>query len=105
MTSIKFLKGSLGSGKSFFIKYLTIYLTNQGKNVLLSITIGAMASRHLPIVETIHAQYKIPIGGYMNTLIEPNNTLQKLRPIDVFIINEMSLLTNIMLNSIYTRIK
>jgi len=105
MTWYKFLKGSLGSGKSFFIKYLTIYLTNQGKNVLLSITIGAMASRDSPIVETIHAQYKISIRGYINTLIKHNNTLQKLRPIDVFIIDKMLLLTNIMLSSIYTRIK
>ncbi len=64
-----------------------------------------MASRHSPIAEIVHAQYKIPIHGYMNTLIELNNTLQKLRLIDVFIIDEMSLLTNIMLNSIYTKIK
>jgi len=34
-------KKTLGSGKSFFIKYLTNYLTNQGKRVLILATTSA----------------------------------------------------------------
>ncbi len=75
------------------------------KKVLILTTIGAMASKLSLATEIVHTWYKIPICGYLYTLIEPNNTLQKLRLIDVFIIDEMSLLTNMMLSSIYTKIK
>jgi ABC-type polar amino acid transport system ATPase subunit len=40
------LEGILGSGKTFFVKYLTHYFQTQGKNVLLTtITIGSKALR------------------------------------------------------------
>jgi hypothetical protein len=55
MTWIKFLEGTPRSNKSFFIKYLTNYLTNQNKKVLIS-TINVVASILLPIAKT-YAQY------------------------------------------------
>jgi hypothetical protein len=64
-----------------------------------------MESRLSLATRIIHIEYKILICGYLYTLIKPNNTLQKLKLIDVFIIDQMSLLTNITLSSIYTRIK
>jgi hypothetical protein len=91
MTWIKFLEGTLGSGKSFFIKYLTKYLikylTNQGKKLLILAT-SLVEIKLSPSTKIVHAQYKIPIWGYLYTLVEPNNTLQKLRLTYVFIIDE-----------------
>jgi len=49
------------------------------KKVLILTTIGAMASKLSLATEIVHTWYKIPICGYLYTLIEPNNTLQKLR--------------------------
>jgi hypothetical protein len=49
------------------------------KKVLILTTIGAMASRLLLATRRVHTWCKIPICGYLYTLIEPNNTLQKLR--------------------------
>ncbi len=60
-----------------------------------------MESRLSLTTKIIHT-IQIPICGYLYILI---NTLQKLKLINVFIIDEMSLLTNIMLSSIYTRTK
>lgn len=91
MTWIKFLEGTLGSGKSFFIKYLTKYLikylTNQGKKLLILAT-SLVEIKLSPSTKIVHAQYKIPIRGYLYTLVEPNNMLQKLRLTYVFIIDE-----------------
>lgn len=78
MTWIKFLEGTLGSGKSLFIKYLTNYLinylTNQGKKVLILAT-SVVVIKLSPTTKIVHAQYKIPIWGYLYILVKPNNTL------------------------------
>lgn len=95
MTWIKFLKRTPRNNKSFFIKYLT----NQGKNVLISTSVTT--SRLLPIAKIIHTQYL-----YMDIYILWSNLIiHYKRFTNVFFLYEMSLLTNIMLSSIYTNIK
>jgi type II secretory ATPase GspE/PulE/Tfp pilus assembly ATPase PilB-like protein len=41
-TSLHILEGTLGSGRTFLIKYLTQYFQMQNKNVLLTTTSGAV---------------------------------------------------------------
>lgn len=55
MTWIKFLRQPPRNNKSFFIKYLANYLTNQIKKVLISTSV--MASWLSPTIKTVHAQY------------------------------------------------
>jgi hypothetical protein len=104
MTWIKFIEGTHGN-HVIIHKIFNKIFNKPKKKVLVLTTIGAMASGLLLATRIVHTWYKTPICGYSYTLIEPNNTLQELRLIDVFIIDEMSLLTNIMLSCIYTKKK
>jgi hypothetical protein len=41
--------------------------------------------------------FKIPIRGYLNTIIEPNTTLKKIKQAYLIVIDEMSMRTSIVL--------
>jgi type II secretory ATPase GspE/PulE/Tfp pilus assembly ATPase PilB-like protein len=55
------LKGTFGSGKTLFVKYLTHYLQTQGKNVFLITTTGASILRLSQHACLINTQFKIQV--------------------------------------------
>jgi ATP-dependent exoDNAse (exonuclease V) alpha subunit len=86
-----------GSGKSFFIKYITQYFQWKGKTVVLSRTTGAAALRLCKTANTIHTTFRIPIQGYLFCLPKPSKVLNKIKTSDVIIIDEMSMMTSYVL--------
>ncbi len=105
-SSIYFSEGTPRGGKTFFVKYLTNkHLQTLGKKVILVTIIGAATYRLSCKVGTIHKYFRIPIQGYLYALQQPNATLQRIQNFDIIIIDEMSLLTNTLLNLVYMCIK
>ncbi len=41
--------------------------------------------------------FKISIRGYLTTIIEPSTTLETIKQVDLIVIDEMSMMTNIVL--------
>ena len=71
-----FIEGTPGSGKTFFIKYLTNHLIQTAeKKILLCAPTGAAATRLSPNANTIHGLFKLPIKGPLYALQQPNLTL------------------------------
>jgi DNA replication protein DnaC len=99
------LTGTPGSGKSFFIKYITQYLQLKGKTILLSGTTGATARRLSKTANTVHTTFRIPTRGYLSCLPKSNKILDKIKTSDVIIIDEMSMLTSYVLCVIEQRLK
>ncbi len=44
-----------------------------------------------------HSMFKIPIKGYLTTIIEPNTTLETIKQVHLIVIDEMSMMTSIVL--------
>ncbi len=94
------LQGPLGSGKTFFVKYLTHQLQLQGKNVLFLATTRVAALRLSPHACIVHSLFKIPIKGYLTTIIKPSSTLETLKQANLIVIDEMFMMTSIVLCTI-----
>jgi len=95
------LKGILGNGKTFFVKYLTHYLQTQCKNVLLTTTtIGTTILRLSQNACTIYTQFRIHVHGYLFVLPQPSNILQSLKYENAIIIDEILMMSNTMLRAI-----
>ena len=93
-------------GSHFYkILYLTYYLQGISKKVLLYGSTAATSRRLSSRATIVHTNFRIPPKGYLYALQEPNLTLQKLRETDVFIIDEMSMMTSRIINAIYYRVK
>jgi hypothetical protein len=85
------------------VKYLT--RQTQGKNLLLPVSIGLATlwlSQHVCI---IHTQFRIHAHSCLSVLPQLSNILQSLKYANVIIIDEMSMMTNIMLCAIEQRLK
>jgi hypothetical protein len=91
--------------KHFLQNYLTKHLQTLGNLFFLVATTGATTSRLSCKIGIIHKYFRIPIWGYLYALQQPNATLQKIQKFDIIIIDEMSLLGNTLLNSVYMCIK
>jgi hypothetical protein len=78
---------------------------NIGDFYFFGSTTGVAISRLSCKVGIVHKYFIIPIWGYLYVLQQPNATLQKNQKIDIIIIDEMSLLKNTLLNSVYMCIK
>jgi hypothetical protein len=87
------------------VKYLTHYLQTEGKNVILTTTIGAATLQLSQHACTIHTQFGIHVHGYLFVLPQPSNILQSLKYANVIIIDEMSVMTNTMVCAIEQRLK
>ncbi len=100
------LEGILGSGKTFFMKYLTHYLQTQGKNVLLTTTtIGTTTLWLSQHACTIYTQFRIHVCGYLSVLPQPSNILQSLKFANVIIIDEILMMISTMLCAIEQQLK
>jgi hypothetical protein len=105
-SGLYFIEGTPGSGKTFFIKYLTNHLIQTTeKKILLYAPTGAAATKLSPNTSTIHTLFKLPIRGPLYALQQSNLTLQRLQAADVIIVDEMSMITTVQLTSIYSRLK
>jgi hypothetical protein len=69
----------------------------QNKNVLLSSTIRVLALWLSQHAYTIHAQCTILMCGNLSVLSQPSQILETLKHAHVVIVDEMSMMTSVML--------
>jgi ATP-dependent exoDNAse (exonuclease V) alpha subunit len=93
-----------GSGKTFFIRYLTEYYILLKKKVILIATIGNVASKLSSKTSTIHDTFHVQCKGYVQPLQELNVEFQIFKEVDIIIIDEMSMMMSTLLQSIETRL-
>jgi hypothetical protein len=82
------------------VKYLTHQLQLQGKKVLLLATTRVATLQLSPHACTMHSMFKLPIRGYLTTVIEPSSTLEMLKQANLIVIDEMYMMTSIILCAI-----
>jgi hypothetical protein len=82
------------------VKYLIDQLQLQAKRVLLLATTGATTLPLSPHAHTMHSMFKIPIRGYLIIIIELISILKMLKQAYLIVIDEMSMMTSIVLCAI-----
>ena len=103
---IHVLSGVPGSGKTLCTKLIAQHHLNQGRSVLMSATTGAAASQLSPSANTVHHSFAIGFKGqYMSPLFETDAMFHKLKEAKVFIIDEMSMLTQFLFSQVLSRIE
>ncbi len=85
---------TLSSGQKQFMKYSTQHFQMHDKSMLLSTTIGVVAHCSNSTTTTMHTAFGIPTSGYLFVPFEPHIVIDKLKYINVIIIDEMSIMTN-----------
>jgi ATP-dependent exoDNAse (exonuclease V) alpha subunit len=98
------MSGTPSSGKTFFIQYLTEYYMLLKKKVILTVTTGCAASRLSSKTSTIHNTFHIQCKGYVRPLQESSVEFQILKEANIIIIDEMSMMTSTLLQSVETRL-
>jgi hypothetical protein len=96
--------GIPSSGKTFFIRYLTEYYMLLKKKVIFTTTIGCATSRLSSKVSTIYNTFHIQCKGYVWSLQELSVEFQILKETNIFIIDEMSMMTSTLLQSVEIRL-
>jgi primosomal protein N' len=79
---------TLGSGKTFFVKYITQHFLMHGKNVLLLVTISNTTFCLNAIATTMHIAFCIATHGYLFVPFELHNVIQNLKSTNVIIIDD-----------------
>jgi ATP-dependent exoDNAse (exonuclease V) alpha subunit len=98
--------GTLGSGKTFFIRYLTeYYMLLKKKVILTATTTRCVASRFSSKASIVHNTFHIQCKGYVQPLQELSVEFQILKEVDIIIIDEMSMMTSTLLQSVETRLQ
>ncbi|KAG2496073.1 hypothetical protein HYH03_005992 [Edaphochlamys debaryana] len=103
------LTGGPGSGKTFMTKKLRRELRQAGKTVHLSASTGAAAVRLSRFTVTNHSAFDLPVSGrglqsWALAQSELHPKSQVLRNTDVFIIDEFSMMTDVEVMLILTRL-
>ncbi len=95
-----FLTGPAGTGKSYMIKLITTYLTNNHKNYLLMAPTG-VAAQNID-GKTIHSELQIKPGSnnYISLAMQNPENRIRLRKIDAIIIDETSMVSSNLLDFI-----
>jgi ATP-dependent exoDNAse (exonuclease V) alpha subunit len=75
------------------------------KKVILTATTGCAASRFSSKASTVHNTFHIQCKGYVRPLQELSVKFQILNKADIIIIDEMSMMTSTLLQSIETRLQ
>ena len=104
------VSGVPGSGKTFLIKYLARHLARADKVVRISATTGAAAARIGPFATTCHSSFALPVkDDYVPCMSRTDPRFEELLGVDVFIVDEMSMLTaanlDLILMRIYTAVR
>jgi hypothetical protein len=82
----------------FLIKYFTQYLQMKNKNILLIATTSVTNLQLFQHAQTTHTQFRILVRNYLYVLLQPSEILETLECAHVIIIDEMSMMTNVMCN-------
>jgi Ni2+-binding GTPase involved in maturation of urease and hydrogenase len=98
------MSGTLGSGKTFFIQYLTEYYMLLKKKVILTTTTRCATSRFSSKASTVHITFHIQCKVYVWPLQELSVEFQILKEADIIIIDKMSMMTSTLLQSVETRL-
>jgi ATP-dependent exoDNAse (exonuclease V) alpha subunit len=93
------------SGKTFFIQYLTEYYMLLKKKVIFTVTTGCATSRLSSKASTVHNTFHIQCKGYVQPLQELGVEFQILKEANIIIIDEMSMMTSTLLQSVETRLR
>src|SRR6266511_2223913 len=95
-----FLTGPAGTGKSYMIKLITTYLTNNHKNYLLMAPTG-VAAQNID-GKTIHSELQIKpeSNNYISLAMQNPENRIRLRKIDAIIIDETSMVSSNLLDFI-----
>jgi len=96
---------TLGSGKKFFIRYLTEYYMLLKKNIILTTTTRCAASRLSSKTSIVHNTFHTQCKGYVRPLQELSVEFQILKEADIIIIDETSMMMNTLLQSVETRLQ
>jgi hypothetical protein len=88
------------SGKTIFVKCFTHQLQLQGKKVLLIARLGVATLHLLLCALIVYSIFKILVKGHLTTIIEPSSTLKTLKHANLILIDEMFVMTNIVLCTI-----
>jgi ATP-dependent exoDNAse (exonuclease V) alpha subunit len=99
------MSGTPSNGKTFFISNLTEYYMLLKNKVILTATTGCAASRFSSKASTVHNTFHRQCKGYVRPLQELSVEFQILKEADVIIIDEMSMMTNTLLQSVETRLR
>jgi ATP-dependent exoDNAse (exonuclease V) alpha subunit len=75
------------------------------KKVILTATTGCATSRLSSKASTVHNTFHIQCKGYVRALQELNVEFQILKEADIIIIDEMSMMTSTLLQSVETRLR
>jgi ATP-dependent exoDNAse (exonuclease V) alpha subunit len=97
--------GTLGSGKTFFIQYLTEYYMLLEKKVILIATIGCATSRFSSKASIVHNTFHIQCKGYVQPLQELSVEFEILKEANIIIIDEMSMIMSTLLQSVEMRLR
>ncbi len=96
--------GTHGSGNTFFIQYLTEYYMLLKKKVILTTTTRCATSRLSSKASTVHNTFHIQCKGYVQPLQKLSVEFQILKEVDIIIIDEMSLMTSTLWQSVEIRL-
>ena len=108
---IHVISGVPGSGKTFLIKCIARAFTRSDKVVRVSATTGAAAARLGSFATTTHSFFALPVrqGDYIPSIARTDARFDELVGADVFIIDEMSMLTagnlDMVLYRLYSAVK
>jgi len=97
--------GTLGSGNTFFIRYLTEYYMLLKKKVILIATTRCATSMLSSKASTVHNTFHIQCKGYVRPLQKLSVEFQILKEVDIIIIDEMSMMTSTLSQSVETRLR
>jgi ABC-type branched-subunit amino acid transport system ATPase component len=100
-----FMLRTPGSGKTFFIRYLTEYYMLLKKKVILTTTTWCATSRHSSKTSIVRNTFQILCKGYVRPLQELSVEFQILKEVDIIIIDEMSMMTSTLLHYIEIRLR
>jgi len=104
-TGISVLSGGPGTGKTFVTRHLIHQWRKLGKRIVITGTTGPAATRLSAAARTVHSAFAIPTGGQFLTPLgafHPARLL--LQHADIIIIDEMSMLSNPMFQTVLYRL-
>jgi hypothetical protein len=99
------LSETFGAGKNFVTQYMIHHWCKSGKKVLLCATTGLAAVNLSSVARTLHNAFHIPHDGRPLSILSPSDpSYQALCQANVIVIDEMSMLTCMILSLVIYRL-
>jgi len=93
-------QGPPRNGKTIFVKCFIHQRQLQGKKVLLIVILGVSTLHLLLCALIIYSMFKILVRDHLTTIIELSSTLKTLKHANLILIDDMFMMTNIVLCTI-----